>query len=102
MQDLPPEIAFSIFSYLEAPREILNASLVSKPWYAMAMDNVIWKIAFERREGWRIRSDANRLLERRESDPRQEPFPYYLPEDKGLQRPSESVCVADHQKCLLI
>ncbi|KDN52139.1 WD40 repeat-like protein [Tilletiaria anomala UBC 951] len=86
LNELPPELAFSVLLHLKSPSEILNVSLVCKSWYVMATDNIIWKAAFEAQESWTLRSDANELLEKRALDPSSKPFPYYMDETSRGRR----------------
>ncbi len=89
MQVLPSELAFSIFLQLRDPRDVIAAAQVCKAWNAFAMDNAVWKTVYEASpDGWRIRTDADELLEKRAKDPGASPFPYYLQEGTRSWRAS--------------
>ncbi|KAK5110784.1 hypothetical protein LTR85_000729 [Meristemomyces frigidus] len=47
---LPNELMFSVLSYL-SPKDLLTASIVSRPWRDRAWDDKLWRGCFAR-EGW--------------------------------------------------
>jgi F-box and WD-40 domain protein 1/11 len=47
---LPPEITFTVFSYLR-PGDVLKTTTLSKSWRSRALDSQIWRLLFKL-EGW--------------------------------------------------
>ena len=60
---LPPELSLCIVFLLEEHTDLLSASLVSKQWRALAMDQSVWRHLFFSKPGWAIREDAPLVLQ---------------------------------------
>ncbi|CAK4000870.1 WD40 repeat, partial [Lecanosticta acicola] len=58
---LPNELILVIFSYL-SPKDLLTASLVSRPWRERTQDEKLWHDCFGR-EGWVLDRDAMGVVE---------------------------------------
>jgi F-box and WD-40 domain protein 1/11 len=50
---LPPELSLYLLSFLDLP-SILACLSVCKTWRALAGDNAVWRVLFERKEGWEV------------------------------------------------
>lgn len=55
---LPPELSLCIVFMLQEHTDLLRASLVSKRWRALALDQSVWRHLFFSHPGWAIREDA--------------------------------------------
>lgn len=65
--NLPPEITFEIFSYLDATT-LLAASAASRAWRCRTMDSRLWKDLYIQ-EGWGVDTDAVWKFEQEYSEP---------------------------------
>lgn len=63
LSKLPPELSLYIIFCLEEHTDLLSASLVSKQWRALAMDQSVWRHLFFSHPGWAIREDAPLVLQ---------------------------------------
>lgn len=64
--NLPPEITFEIFSYLDA-QTLLAASVASRAWRSRTLDYRLWRELYAK-EGWRVDDDAIRRFELEHSE----------------------------------
>lgn len=65
--NLPPEITFEIFSYLD-PKTLVAASAASRSWRSRVFDSRLWRDLYIR-EGWLVDLDAVQKFEQKHSDP---------------------------------
>lgn len=64
--NLPPEITFEIFSYLD-PKSLVAASAASRSWRNRIFDSRLWRDLYLR-EGWLVDFDAIRKFEQEHSE----------------------------------